>query len=316
MMAIYADTNGSANNDGLYLRVIRVFLHPELSCKGSQITFKFEDTKDGDYVMTGSGNATYTMQEDRTTSGCSTYAKMGSKIKGIRQINVDVTSSNQNGGFMNQKGIPLNVDFDGEYHADNSYNGYSYRTDITDPYVNLNQYITPTSYPVPVGNLTVNVLSQEIAPMYNRKVVIKWNVIESSQTGSSVFYDIYGKPDGDTEWHRIRSDQAGPSAELTIGRDDYSIKAQACIRKVGNCIDSNTLVLPKISEENGAVITTKPIESISSAPSENNSQVEELNKKVASLEGKLAESEKKQSALEQTLNNLLSWIKSRFWFFR
>lgn len=44
--------------------------------------------------------------------------------------------------------------------------------------------------------------------------------------------------------------------------------------------------------------------------------VQELNKKVAQLEGKLAESQKRQNALEQAFNNLVSWLKTHIPFFK
>lgn len=49
---------------------------------------------------------------------------------------------------------------------------------------------------------------------------------------------------------------------------------------------------------------------------EDNKKVEELNKKVENLENQLEESKRKQSALESRLNQVLSWIKSIFPFFK
>lgn len=63
-----------------------------------------------------------------------------------------------------------------------------------------------------------------------------------------------------------------------------------------------------------STILEQPTIAIPTSPEDK--KIEELNKKVAELEGKLEKSQQKQNALEQTLNNLLSWIKSRFWFFK
>lgn len=81
--------------------------------------------------------------------------------------------------------------------------------------------------------------------------------------------------------------------------------------------------------QNRPAMPTTPVHKITTAPTtveENqnpiisttaeNKKIEELNQKVASLEGKLVESQKKQNALEKTLNNLISWIRSHFPFFR
>lgn len=314
LISLYADTDGTTNNNGLYGRVLRVYINPTYPCKDTQVTFKFVDPKDGDYVMTGSGNATYTMG-DRTSSGCNTYAKMGSKVQGVRQVSVDVRNGD------NVWGSPpvINVDFDGQSHGDNESNGYSYRSSIEDPYANnpyWNQYITPTAYPVTVGNLTVTMLSQQITPPHNRNVLLKWSALASSNGENSIFYSIYGKSTNSNQWKQLAFDQAGPSATVYIkGDEDYSIKVVGCIRKVGNCVDSNVLFLPKIQEEK-RTITGQPIQIISSTPSGNNEKVEELNQKVSSLEGKLAESQKKQSVLEQRIGDLVSFIKRLFPFFK
>lgn len=314
LVSVYADPEGAVNNNGLYLRVIRVYLNPTIPCKGTTLTFHLSNSQDGDYITTGSGTATYTMPEDRGDSGCNTYAKIGSMVKGVRQLTVDARN-----GDTRYTGSAINVHFDGEYHSENEsggLDGYNYRSSTVDPYASnpyWNQYITPTAYPIPVGILTVTVLNQQVT-LKGRNVTLKWSVLESSRPGNSVFYDIYGKYANDTEWKQLLLDQAGPSATVTIPSDiDYSLKVQGCIRKVGNCLDSNVLVLPKVEKQDGKPI----IPEVTSVPANGDIiQIDELNKKVTDLESKLAESQKKQSALEKTVNDLLSWIKSRFPFFQ
>ena len=309
MVAVYADTAGAVNNNGLYLRTIRAYLNPTIPCKGTAITFQFNSPQDGDYIATGSNSSTFTMSEDPGDSGCNTYAKMGSMVKGVRQIEVDAQN-----GSTRYTGTVINVDFDGEYHADNETNGYSYRSSIVDPYASnayWKQNITPTSYPVPSGTLSVWVLYQQ-ASIPNRQVTLKWSALN----GGTIFYIVYGKKANSSNWDTLLADEGGPSATVTIpSNQDYLIKIQGCIRKVGNCVDSNELFLPRVQNQDGKIIIP-PGQTVTHAPAGNNQQVEELNKKVASLEAKVAQSEEKQSALQQRLNDLISFIKHLFPFFK
>lgn len=238
MVSLYADTNGSVNNNGLYGRVMRVFLHSEFPCKGTQITFKFVDPKDGDYIMTGSGNATYTLGE-RTNSGCATYAKMGSKVKGARQIEVDARN-----GSTRYTSYSMSVDFDGEYHGDTQI----YRSSIEDPFGGSSSGNTsPTPTPQTL----------EIKPGLPG---IKTRKLEKTT------------PENNPQVKKL--DDSKPEKEES---------------------NSQELLKPSITPDK---------------------QVEELNQKVASLEGKLIESQKKQSVLEQTVNSLVSWIKNHIPFFK
>ena len=68
--------------------------------------------------------------------------------------------------------------------------------------------------------------------------------------------------------------------------------------------------MPAIS---GVPVVTATIERSTNAPY---SQSDELNKKVFELQKQLEESRKKQSVLEQRLNFIIDFIKSRFPFFR
>lgn len=293
----------------MYLRVIRAYLNPTIPCKGTALTFQFSNPQDGDYITTGSGTSTFTMPEDPGDSGCNTYAKMGSMVKGVRQVTVDARN-----GDTRYTGSAINVDFDGEYHADNETNGYMYRSSIVDPYASnpyWKQYITPTSYPVPSGTLSVWVLYQQ-ASIPNRQVTLKWSALN----GGPIFYIVYGKKANANNWDKLLADEGGPSATVDIpSNQDYLIRVQGCIRKVGNCVDSNELLLPKVEKQDGKIIIP-PDQTVTHTPSGNNQQVEELNQKVANLEGQLQESQKKQSVLEQRVSDLVSFIKQLFPFFK
>lgn len=305
-----ADTNGWKSESG-YGSTVRVSLNPDFPCKGTELTFKFVEPKDGDYIATGDGNTgTYVLQEDGV-NGCSTYAKMISKNSETRKVTV--TGKNGDRVWESPNAPVILVDFDGQYHADNAYNGYSYRSSTDNPYGDYTvSQASPTPYPKPIGDLTVRVLSQEPAPPYGRKVVLKWSAVE----GGNIYYDVYGKAASDKGWLHLMPYQGGPSATVYVtATQDYMFKVHGCIQKVGNCVASNVLLLPKTQNEDGTMFNAKPIQSVTSSP-EDNQKVEELNEKVASLEEKLKKSQEKQSILEKTVQNLINLLQSVFPFLK
>ena len=72
------------------------------------------------------------------------------------------------------------------------------------------------------------------------------------------------------------------------------------------------ITVPKPIEASTPQPTSKPKET----EKPKSDETEKLNSKIASLEAKLVESEKKQSFLEQRINDLVTFIKNLFPFFR
>lgn len=309
MVSVYADTEGATNNNGLYLRVIRVYLNPTIPCKGTTLTFHLSPPQNGDYITTGSGTSTYTMQEDRTESGCNTYAKFGSMVKGVRQVSVDAQN-----GDTRYTGSAIMVHFDGEYHSESengSPEGYNYRSSITDPYTSMTSNQPSQSIPTPTN---VKISQIEItADPGTKKVHIFWDPIPGITS-----YTVYKAAGGQYIY------QASVNTnlyEMNISASSVFYVAIAAKKDGVEGAKSQILTIDlakdNISDNPGTVITDKPIESISSTPTtgDNDKTVDALNKKVASLEGKLAESEKKQSVLEQRIGDLINFIKRLFPFF-
>lgn len=306
IVSLSADNYGWSGDAG-FGRVLRVYLNPEIPCKNSEITFKFVDPKDGDLITTASGNATYVMQEDRSTNGCGTYAKMTSKNSGSRLVTLSVT----NGSFEWKEGKApvIKVDFDGKYYPDNEYGQYRYRSSITDPYAFFNPQPTKAAFPNPSGELKVWELGQEKINDYSRRVTVKWNALEGS-----IYYNIYVKDAGQSDWQINGRYQKGPSYGVIYKTSqDFYIKLQGCLEKYGTCVDSNELYIPKLEDKSGGSKTVeKPVDDL---VSNNGDEVGELNKKLESLQSELAESKKRQVETESRLNTLINWLKSIFPFF-
>lgn len=403
LVSLSADPSGWVSDAG-YGTVIRFYLNTSsFPCKDSQVTFKFTDSQEGDYIMTSSGTSTYTIQDDGS-KGCNTYAKMASKKSGTRMVTAVVKNGDRT---MVDPYVPIiKVDFDGQYHPDSSYNDYNYRSSTNNPYSFL--YATPTPTATKLTTIPSNLRITQVETTGDpnmRNVHIMWDPIPEAtayniykNAGSSYYYfttvdaNLYemkvnigstfyvavtAKKDGlespysdtvtidlanskyvppatisntitawvlnqqldnnkrqvtlkwsafdgnpgtfsvlaksetnKTNWDKIAWEQRGPSVTVNIPNEDYYLKMYGCADKYGDCSESNILSLPKITIENGTVVVPSVV------PVTSNTKIGELNKKVSDLENKLAESQKKQSVLEERLNGLISWIRSHIPFFR
>lgn len=328
MTSLEADSYGSTNSDGTYGRIMRVVTQVR-PCEGTVLTFKFVDPKEGDYIMTTSGNATFVFTKDSQPyyqDGelvCGTTAKMGSKVLGERDVTVIVQDTN---GVSIDSPPVIKVDFDGKYHPDNSYNGYNYSSSQDHPSYRLT-HPQQTSNPTPTQGSSVGiyawVLNQQTPALGsdNRSVVIKWSAFD----GNPGTFTIYGRPasrtyvrpDSINNWDKLLEGQKGPSADLNITTEDYYLKVYGCQDKWGNCVYSNALFLPKVQKQDGNTITSpNPGLSVSASPNTNDKKVDELDKKVRDLQNQLDQSKKNQSFLEQRISYLVNFIKQLFPFFK
>ncbi len=286
--SLEADSYGSTNSDGTYGRIIR-FVDQDKPCEGTEVTFKFVEPKDGDYVMTTSGNATYIFTKDSPPyyqdgqAICGTTVKMGSKIKGMRQVTVQAKNSSET--------PMINVDFDGEYHADNAYNGYNYWSSQDSPAYRLNH--NQTSTPQTPSNLRITQI-ETTNDSNIRNVHIMWDPIPGVST-----YNIY-KNAGNSYYYFTTVDTN--LYEMKVNTKSTFYVAVTAKKDSQESSYSQVLTIDLAKEQTP---DTNP---------SGDSRVDELNNKVANLEAKLNESQQKQSFLEQRVNDLLSLIKRLFPF--
>lgn len=324
MISLEADSYGTANSDGTYSRIMRVVTQ-EKPCEGIEITFKFVNPQEGDYVMTQSGNETFTFTKDRQPyyqdgeQVCGTTAKMGSKVAGVR----DVTVVSKHGDYTYPDPPVIKVDFDGQYHADNSYNGYNYSSSQDHPSYRLTHSQT-TSNPVPVsntGSFYAKIGVQKYLGESKRSVYISW-----SKSLSAVKYNVYARLADDKNYGAALVGTGDLSSEININAFlNYYVKIDACT-SADSCVSSPELYIAAIKKQGGVSTsqnsTTVQTQSdtqntntvIKTVIVKDSSETARLQGKVDELEKKLDISQKKQSALEQTLSNLIKWIKSVFPF--
>lgn len=333
MYSIEADSYGATNDDGTYGRIIR-FISQAKPCEGTIITFKFVDPKDGDYIMTSSGNATFTFTANREPyykngeQVCGTTAKMGSKVKGERDVTVVVTDTANNS--LAQPPI-IKVDFDGQYHADNSYNGYNYRSSQDDPYYVAGYRGTPEMV-YPVDNQTLDL---EGAYMFKVKPV----------TGSSGY--LFGLfQDGQMVYENYRDTRTlSSNGEFALWETNpfhakfHTGPVSVWVRAYVNnqWTDARIITINLTPRCNGCPVPVPtsqpsglPTPSIQPYPQvtppaippgqivvvTDSSASAALQNKVDELQKKLEESQQRQGLLERQLNQIVNWIKSIFPFFR
>lgn len=327
LIDLLADSNGWVS-DGGYGRNMKVFISsgPQgFPCKGTEITFKFVDPKDGDYINTGSGTPTFVMQDDpqpfykngvRVGSICGTYAKMSSKVSGERTVTVFVKNGDRVWPVSDSPVIK--VAFDGKYHSDNAYNNQNYRSSFEGyGWYQDDTTIQPTNTPVPqlpAGKPDLWLLNQQLVAPYGRQVTIKfgWPVTEGN-----VRYNIFTRKAKKQAWEKQLTGEWGPSAQLNIRADeDYYVKVQGCLNKIGTCVDSSELFVPKLKEQEKKKEIERVISKPDSVANPVSSDTAQLQQKVDNLQKKLEVSQQKQSELESRLNQMIAWIKSIFPFFK
>lgn len=326
LTSLNADSQGSISSDGTYSRTMRVVTQVR-PCEGTVLTFKFVDPKEGDYVVTQSGNATFTFTKDRKPyykngeQVCGTTAKIGSKVSGEREVTVIVQDTN---GVSIDVPPVIKVHFDGQYHGDNHSNGYSYSSSQDDlSYLMTHPQATTDTNSSNTGSFYAKVGVQKYLGGPKRSVYISWN-----KSQNAVKYNIYARLSDTKDYGAALVGTGGLGSEININAFlNYYVKVDACAA-ADSCISSpevyiaamkqdgkneaNVVSQPKEPKVQPSVVDTNP----QTVAVKDSSEAAKLENKVADLEKKLEESQKRQSALEQTLNNLTKWIKSVFPFFK
>lgn len=162
---------------------------------------------------------------------------------------------------------------------------------------------------IPSGSMYIKVGTQKYLGGPKRQVTLSWNKVEDA-----VKYNVYARLADMNEYGSAIEGTGSLSTQVGINAFlDYYIKVDAC--NSAGCISSSEVFVPRMKKEEGGTIVA-PSSSIVIPSSTNSSNTEELNKKIENLQNQLDQSKKTQSVLEQRVNDLLSFIKKLFPFFR
>lgn len=307
--------------DDPHWQVLHVYFDPNLyTCKGMKVSFSFANPESGDVVSGLNGDNSSTITEDAhyvSANGkeylrCSTYVKVHSEqLIPNRLFNLSFSGSNLDGGKT------IAMSFGSQYNFDStSLLPWEWE------YTPQPTAAVPTPYSYFPSSLSLRITGQSPftgpkGPM--RHVFVDW----TGEPGDNVYYRIYERPESDapagTEgWAYQDTTFAGPSGSVDLSANyDWYIRVDACTKTYPNkCISSPSVFLGKLGP---SVIpqteSTVPVISTALSPAPTvfvDKQVEELNKKVNTLQDELNESKNRQNTLERTVASLLTFIRNLF----
>lgn len=254
-------------------------------CKNCFIKLGLQNPQDGDYIAQNS---------DATNDEGRIYAKVISKVPGNRTIYVSELRNTDGTRITANSTVVL------------KYTGESISTPTPNP------TSTPTPQPIilPSGSIYVKVGVQRYVEGPKRYVYLSWNKVEGATK-----YSVYARLSDTKEYGGNLVSTGNLSTEIGINAFlDYYVKVYAC--NSTGCISSSEVFVPRMKKEEGDRVIIPSPSTVTTTPSPNNSNIEELNKKVENLQNQLDQSKKTQSVLEQRVNNLVNFIKRLFPFFK
>lgn len=328
--------------DDPHWMIVRVYVNPtNVNCQGMIATFNFGNPEDGDKISGSNGDNTSTAGDAayETINGkqylrCSTYAKVYAKnFEMNRQFRVSVKGSN--------------ID---EYRGSAvSFDSYNYPNNLVLlPWEVSPNYIPPTTSPVPTPIATPSITPLDAPQMVypadkqeldlERAYMFKVQPVEGA---SGYLFGLF--QDGGVIFDNYRDGKyLSSNGEFALWESSpfhakfHSGEMRVTIRALVNGMWTEAREITVILKSRGGSGTT-PISSTQSstlvtqvalpAPPTitstqqiitvtDSSASAALQKRIDELQNKLEQSQQKQSALEERLNQIISWIKSVFPFFK
>lgn len=303
------------------LTYVRVHLAPDVPCKGTTVTFKYENPQAGDNVSAGGENGSFTFTEDgykvskyngARIPDCTTYAKFMSSNNVLKYGIAEFKTAE---GKAYSTKFALNFQLSSPSNTDSE---EKYPLPWEEDYAKKAASPSPATYSLPKGDISVWILNQQFIAPNMRQVTIKFGWPE---TEGNIGYNIFIRKENEKTWEKQLTGERGPSAKLNIkDNGDYYIKVQGCLDKIGTCVDSKDLFIPKLKK------TGEPKQKIENEQEQDkklvptttivSSDAAKLQQRVDDLQKKLEESQQRQSVLEARFNQVLSWIKSVFPLFK
>lgn len=305
------------NSEDSHWNTVQVFFDPSLfTCKGMVVSFNFENPVDGDKISGSNGDNSSTITEDatyQTFNGkeylrCSTYAKVYSpKLELNRHFKISFKGEGSDGSRT------IAISFGSPSYGDKSISLLPWEiseTAVAYPTCTSGNCDAGTIKEVKDPKIELRLLNQNTNGI-RRSVVIKWGGFEGNPFTSK----IYARSATQSTWTQLLEGQRGPSAQVNIPNEDYYIKVNGCMDKVGTCVDSNTIFIGKINTNTDKITpdNTPSPDSVGTVIADSS---QELEQKIASLEAQLNESKKEQSVLAQRVSDLVNFIKRLFPFFK
>lgn len=317
------------------LTYVRAHIAPDVPCKGTIVTFKYENPQPGDNVSAGGENGSFTFTEEtykiskyngQKILDCNTYAKFystnnalktgivefktasGKVYKGTFALNFN--QSNPGNTDSNEK-YPL--PWEEDYIKDNTSTPSPISTPAVVPTLPVPQMVYPQdgqaldleeAYKFKVK--PVSGASGYLFGLFQNGVMIYENYRDTKQLSTNGEFALGASDPVHVNFHTGEMKvmiRALVSGQWTDARTiTITLKPRG-----GNVTSTITPQLPKPSQ-----ISTSEAQYISAAATNSSA----LQKRIDELQKKLEVSQQRQSDLEKQLSQIISWIRSVFPFFK
>lgn len=279
-------------------------------CRNCFIKLAFQNPQDSDYIA---------QDRERTDDEGRIYAKVISKVPGNRVLYVSELNSSDGTKIVANSTVILN-------YTENPIPPTPTVTPLPSPTPTLIPTATPLSDYFP-KELSIKILGQTSVQSEKglfRSVLLEWN----GSPGSNVRYFIFARsgedaPLGEAGWATMDTAFTGPTGSMILAAStEWYIKVKACkLTNPNDCIVSPSVLLTKYNQKQERVQDKSTVIEIETTPITklypnktiaNGQKVAELEEKVNSLQNQVAQTQARQSALEQLVNTLLSIFRNLF----
>ncbi len=273
------------------------------NCDNAKISVKLEDQKNGDSITSFTPPADGSYIERHFFTGnpentwkkiCMQYFQVKSSEERQRTVIATATSNGKT--------------YTADYQLAFGNDAYSKEIQGFDRYNNQPQS---------------DVVSEKYLGGPKREVNVQWNTVEDARK-----YGVFARElreNGDLVDLPVLLITEGNKGTINLSSElEFYLSAQVC--QDDACTKGDNpyeVILSKMrtggkmdSSETNTVITPKAIPDEGNVTMKDEKRIEELNKKVSDLEGKLEKSQKQQNLLEQKLNDILQLLRSLFPFLR
>lgn len=323
--------NSDAWKPDYKLTYVRAHIAPQIPCKGTTVTFKYEDSEPGDNVSAGGDNGSYTFSEDiyKTSKfngqrilDCNTYAKFSSTNNTAKIGIVE---------FKTQDGKVYSGKFALNFHLSSPGN-----TDSNEKYPLPweEDYTKKTPSPTNIVRMSA---PEMVYPQNGQTIDLEGAyMFKVRPVDGATGYLFRLFQNGDMVYENYRDTKTlSSNGEFALWENDPAhakfhagqIKVMIRVYVENQWTDAREIYVTLKPREKGVdvpVVTSGQSVSASSPPEiqpqvvmiTNSSESAALQQKINELQDKLQAAEQRQSVLETRLNQIASWIKSIFPFFK
>lgn len=325
--------NADAWKPDYKMTYVRVHLDPRIPCKGTKVTFKYENPQSGDNVSAGGDNGTFTFNEQSykvskfngaKIPDCNTYAKFYSTNNTYKTGIAEFKTAE---GNTYTATFALNFN---QPQPSNTDSQEKYPLPWEEDYIKFNQTPAPTA-------ALINEAPEMVYPADGQTIDLEGAYMFKVQPVKGASGYLFGLfQDGVMVYENYRDTKTlSANGEFALWEADpfhanfRAGEIQVWIRAYVNNQWTDARIITVILKPRGGQIASirpsvslKPI--LSQPPVIGTTKVTKvadssvsaaLEKKIEELQVKLEQTERKQAEMESILEKIINWMKSLFPFF-